>query len=172
MALIRRDASGSWREGQRIAIRAAAPTCSSASPSAADAFLVKITALSSQFSVPHLRKLIIEIASPIAKDYSLQKFGGGNTGRSSRRYEFTLALYVSVAIFTTSGWIGILVVGDVVYLVLLNEFWCENPRCIWYDFIHPAAVPDSLASFRMVHDALGFVLSNLLIGIDANKEVY
>jgi hypothetical protein len=113
---------------------------------------------------------------------------GSRSQRTQARIR-TLAFYIPIYIVVACVCIWEFIVSDVIDFKLLHESFVDNPWSFWDDFVHPSTVPYCLESitvvnvtfipavearakpFRMCHDTLSFVQSNLFIRIDADKKI-
>jgi hypothetical protein len=101
-----------------------------------------------------------------------------------------LALHVPIYIIVACVCIRNFIVSDIIDFKLLHESLVDNPWSFWDDLIYPSTMPDCLEPiainnvtfkptmkanaepFRVCHDALSLVQSNLFVRIDANKKIY
>jgi hypothetical protein len=102
--------------------------------------------------------------------------------------QLTLTFDIRVDIIMTYGTVRVFVMGDVVDLPLRDKVRIDNPRGIRNNFVYPAAMSGCFTSgtsqesivehreicspFRMVHDAVGFVRFDELVGTHAYEEIY
>ena len=83
-----------------------------------------------------------------------------------------MRLDVSVYIFVACGGVHLFIVRDVIDLVFIYEFLCDDPRCIRHDFVHPSTMSDAFAALCMRHDRARLVLLHELVRAYAHQQVY
>lgn len=74
-----------------------------------------------------------------------------------------------VATITTL--VRIIIMGNVINLVLIDESLVDHPRRVWDDLVNPPTVTNGFAPFGMAHDRSRLVFAAEFVRTDSHHEV-
>jgi hypothetical protein len=77
-----------------------------------------------------------------------------------------------IDVFMSARYVRILIMGNIINVVFLDELLVDNPGNIRYDFVYPTTMAGSFASFGMGHDTPRFMHMDLFIRADTNEEIH